>query len=277
MQVFGMPSLDSTPSNTELFPEKAVELDSIQRRNVLLLAVKELLNRFVDLSFTMNQQSKPDKMVEHDHVQEYAKEVLSLGLLLMEFVDSIREGDGERIICCWRVFFPIFKATNRTNYSIEAFILLAQHDFIFTPRMKQQLVWERTVNVHGRPAKNIPCDLYMEHLNRECKGTIGSLGPNVSSVNAVIRIGKSVGELMKITTQYDSISELNPESGKHSKRSTASDLMKIIEQLEESSVFQSQSGRKHDHFPNFLVNSTRQLDSKKLQVWMNAQLHELLD
>ena len=65
------------------------------------------------------------------------------------------------------------------------------------------------VNVHGHPGKDIPCDLYMEHLNRECKGTTGSLGPNVSSVNAVARIGKSVGELMKITILYDSSSELN--------------------------------------------------------------------
>ena len=73
-----MSSLDSTPSNTELFLEKAVELDSIQRRNVLLLAVKELLNRFVDLSFTRNLQSTPDKTVKHEYVQEYAKEVLSL-------------------------------------------------------------------------------------------------------------------------------------------------------------------------------------------------------
>lgn len=105
-------------------------------------------------------------------------------------------------------FFLISKATNRSNYSIEAFI---QHDFIFTPRTKQQLIWERTVhvNVHGRPGKDIPCDLYMEHLNRECKGTIGSLGPNASSVNAVARIGKSVGELMKITILYDSSSKLN--------------------------------------------------------------------
>ena len=144
-----------------------------------------------------------------------------MGLLLIEFADSIREGDGERIICCWRVFFPIFKATNQTNYSIDAFILVAQHDFIFTPRMKQQLVWEPTVNVHGRLGKNIPCDLYMEHLNRECKGTIGSLGPNASSVNAVARIGKIVGELMKITTQYDSISELNPESGSAQQHQTS--------------------------------------------------------
>ena len=75
-----------------------MKIDSIKKPSVLLLAVKELSNRFVDLSFTMNPQSKPDKTVKHDHVQEYAKEVLSMGLLLMEFVDSIQEGDGERII-----------------------------------------------------------------------------------------------------------------------------------------------------------------------------------
>ena len=116
------------------------------------------------------------------------------------------------------------------------------------------MVWKRTVNVHGRPGKkNIPCDLYMEHLIRECKDTIGSLGPNVSSVNVVAWVGKSVGELMTITTQYDSISELNPESGKHLKRSIALDLMTIIEQLKEPSIFQLQSGRKHNHFPKFLV------------------------
>ena len=51
------------------------------------------------------------------------------------------------------MFFLIVKATDRTNYSIEAFILFFQHDFIFTQRMKQQLVWKRTVNVQGHPGK----------------------------------------------------------------------------------------------------------------------------
>ena len=239
-----------------------------------MLGVHELLNKFVDISFPTTPP-KPHNTT--DHIQEYAREVLSMGLLLMEFVDSIREGDGQRILRCSRVFLPIFKATNRTNYSIETFNLLAQHDFVFTPRMKQQLMWERTVNVHGRPGKNIPCDLYMEHLNRECKGAMGSLGPNVSSVESVARIGRSIGELMKVTTQYDSSNGLKPESGKHSKRSAAADLSKILEQLESSHVFQYVPDRKHMHFPKFGVNCTRQLDRQKLQVWMNSQLRELFE
>ena len=53
-------------------------------------------DEFVDLSYPMAAK-KGD-----NHVRAYAKEVLSLGLLLMEFVDGVREADGERIIRCWK-------------------------------------------------------------------------------------------------------------------------------------------------------------------------------
>ena len=42
-----------------------------------------------------------------DSVQEYAKETLSLGLLLFEFKDGIREGDGNRVLRCWKKIFAL--------------------------------------------------------------------------------------------------------------------------------------------------------------------------
>ena len=33
-----------------------------------------------------------------DYVQEYAKEALSLGLLLLQFKDVVHEGDGVRVL-----------------------------------------------------------------------------------------------------------------------------------------------------------------------------------
>ena len=92
---------------------------------------------------------------------------MSLGLLLMEFTDGIREGDGNRNIRCWRYFLPIL-------YSVEAFVLLSQYKFLFTPRMAAQLKWSRTINTHGRIGKNISCDLHMEHSNRDVKTSICS-------------------------------------------------------------------------------------------------------
>ena len=110
----------------------------------------------------------------------YARETLTLGLLLMELNDAVREGDGHRIIRCWRFFLLLFKASNRKNYSIEAFTLLCQFHFIFSERMKQQLVWSCTVDIHGRPGKNVSMDLHMEHLNRECKASMAGLGANIT-------------------------------------------------------------------------------------------------
>ena len=48
-----------------------------------------------------------------------------------------------------------------------------------TPRMKQQLTWERTINVHRKSSQNISMDLHMEHINRECKQAMGVLGSNI--------------------------------------------------------------------------------------------------
>ncbi len=145
--------------------------------------------------------------------------MISLGLLLMEFTDAIREGDGTRIIRCWRYFLLLFKASDRKNYAIEAFTLLAQHKYLFSPRMAKQLQWSRTVNVHGRPGKNIPADLHMEHLNRVCKDAISGLGSNITD-NSIQRVGRCLGRLEGILQHYDKDNGVKEVSGRHSIRST---------------------------------------------------------
>lgn len=82
--------------------------------------------RFVDLSLTFSVTSEECRQVYTAH--EYAKEVLGLGLLLFELNDAVREGDAEQIIRCWRFFFPLFRASNKTNYILEAFTSLAQEN-----------------------------------------------------------------------------------------------------------------------------------------------------
>lgn len=77
-----------------------------------------------------------------------------------------REFSGAGGLCC------------RKNYAIEAFTLLSQYHFLYSKRQAQQLLWGRFVNTHGLPARNIPCDLYMEHLNRVCKDAVNGLHAN---------------------------------------------------------------------------------------------------
>ena len=65
-----------------------------------------------------------------------------------------------------------------------------------------QLTWSRTVNTHGLPGRNIPCELHMEYLNRAAKESLCGLGSNITD-NAVKRVGKSIGEKIKIIDHFD--------------------------------------------------------------------------
>ena len=194
----------------------------------------------------------------------------------MEFTDAIREGDGIRILRCWRYFLPTFKSTKLTNYSIEAFTMLAQYQLFYTPRMQQQLMWSHTVNTRGLPGHNLPCDLHMEHINRECKKAMQTLGPNVIRETSVTSVRKSVGELMTVTSHYDRVHGIKQESGRRSGQSIATDLEKILKQIhKEERVFHSTQGQQHAHFHMFTNNSVHKLDKHKLIEWMNVQLQKL--
>ncbi len=222
MEAFGMASIEDNPSSL-LFPGGCADLDPRLRRDMLIRGIKKVLDPLVDVSFPT-----PATAPESYHVHAYAREVLSLGLLYLKFSDAIREGDGDRILRCWRYFLPLFKATNRTNYSVEEFTMLAQCEFIFTPRMIQQLLWSRTVNTQGRPGKNIPCDLHTEHINRDCKKAIGSVGPNVTQESSITHVGRSNGELSKLTSTFERSNGVPQESGRHTRRSVAKDMEKVL-------------------------------------------------
>ena len=93
MTVFEISSVDDTPTES-LFPRGCTELNPKQWWNIMKLAVRKVVDEFADVNYPTAAKK------DDDHVQAYTKEVLSLGLLLMEFGDSVREACGERICRC---------------------------------------------------------------------------------------------------------------------------------------------------------------------------------
>ena len=274
MTLFKMESLTDVPDKS-FFPEGSSDLDSLQRRNIFMLATLHLVEKHIDL---LVPDKKPKKFVStesYDGVLQYAQETLTLGLLLMEFNDAIRKGDGGRIMRCWKFFLPIFKSGKRTNYSIEAFTLLAQYHYLFSPRMAAQLAWSRTINTHGRPGKNIPCDLHLEHLNRQVKSALGGLCSNVTD-QSVTRIGKSIGVLSEVSHHFDATNRVPTPSTYHTSRPKVKDIKMIVEQLKGSKVFEFQKHRQHRHFKNFTRNPCTATNKVELNNWMTEQMKKLL-
>lgn len=56
----------------------------------------------------------------NDKVYNYARVLCHHGSLVMELQDAWREGDGERVMRCWKLALPHFQAMKRTKYSLEA-------------------------------------------------------------------------------------------------------------------------------------------------------------
>jgi L1 cell adhesion molecule like protein len=222
-----MSSIDEIPSSTVIqSPEDAWMKDDSERKSILMEVATLIVEQNVDLSTTFSDSQSSNLAKQYpatDSVYAYSCEVLSLGLLFLEFKDSIRQADGDRDFIVRKYFLLSFKATKRTNYSIEAFTLLSQYHLILAPHLAEQLKWSRFINTQSLLGHNISCDLHMEHLNRQAKIAIDGLGANKSQ-KAIQRTGKAIGTLTSALDKFDMANSVAGVSGHHSVRSSEKDL-----------------------------------------------------
>ena len=96
----------------------------------LVTAICDFIEVPVELSTKRTKSKCRPKL---DCVHEYAKEALILGMIFLEFKDGIREGDGSRVLRCWKYFLLLFRGSGHTNYSLEALSLLTQYYYTLPP------------------------------------------------------------------------------------------------------------------------------------------------
>ena len=201
-----------------------------------------------------------------DDVTNYATDVISLGLFYFNYKDAIKEGDGERVKTCWKYLLPIFKASDKRNYSGEVLRML--YSYTLSPRQAQQLLYSRFVNVHGQQGRNIAADLHMEHLNRACRDAIRGLGANKPE-KSITRIGKAIGPLMKVTSNNDT-SVLDKEAKPSKRKMVSSDRdMKMImnELIGRAAVFE-EPNRQYKHCCGLQKSIFHKMNHKVFEEWI---------
>ena len=276
MELLGMNSLASVPSSDLIAEDYWVE-SAEQRHTSLMTVCEALVSKFINFKFlaTRERQPKPKQKQSKDKVFEYACHVLSLGLFYIEFLDTIREGDGTRLQRCWRYLLPLFKATNRKNYALEALYMLYQCQYVLSPRLSHQLLWSRFINTRGRRGHNIPCDLFNEHLNRLVKEAVGNLRANQTG-KATVRVSWAIGTLHPVIEQFDQVNSLPTLSGAHFKPKADKDRNLLLEEIDQREhVFRVKpAGRKHKTFPH--VKPLLQHKPKVLMKWMNGHIKKMI-
>ena len=127
-----MKSVDELPTNSALpRADEMWTMTADERKECLKQLCERVSDRFVAFSY-----NAPVTVVSGgDRVFQYSVQLLKLGLFYHEFADAIREGDGNRVLRCWKYMLPIFSASGSRNYACEAANLLIQHSYS-APRHK---------------------------------------------------------------------------------------------------------------------------------------------
>ena len=226
-------------ANAILCGAEATDVDSLS---------KNIVDQFVRINAPSASPPLDDCT---DKVCLYAMEVLTLGLLWHNFHDSIREGDGDRILRMWKCNLLAFKAAKRKNYNIEALNLILQTNHVLSPREAAQVKWCRTVNTTGYKGHNIPMDLHLEHLNRRLKTTLQNMGSNVSN-SSVKLAAEAVGVVNNICHSFEKQnSSCKSNTDSHTCPSFVKDYQLILNVLDEQKVFvPNTTGRQHNTFKN---------------------------
>ena len=209
-----------------------------------------------------------------DDVFNYCTARLNLGLLIRNADDAVKEGDGERIIRCWKLFMLFYKAFGHHKYAYAAFSLQSKVSAIFTQAQAEQLVWNRTVNRKGGRGKNISCDLRLEQLNCTTKELLYNLGVNLEEASAK-RESLAVGFLEKMLERAQEESHTTSPSGHHKAKKKEDDMKQLVQNLVSKRIFEFTNGRKNEQFKDFNRNILAKLDASSLSSWLSDHLKQL--
>ena len=211
--------------------------------NSVLELAKSIVNKFIRLP---NMTDTPVAECD-DGVYVYATELLSLSLLWHGFHDAIKEADGDRILRYWKFLYIVFKTTSHRNYAKEALNVLMQYNYTMSERQKSQLIWSRCINTRGYAGANIPCDLYMEHLNRRLKTAIRSMGANVKPTT-IVKNGRALASIHHVCQVFEEETTGHSHSNRHRFPSFGKDFYRVLNVIDEENVFVKISGRKYPSF-----------------------------
>ncbi|XP_028410550.1 uncharacterized protein LOC114533248 [Dendronephthya gigantea] len=227
----------------------------------------------VKQSVTVDTTSDEDQ----DDMFSYQKALLEYGMLILNFWDAISEGDGERIMRCWRFFLLYLRTEGQSaaKYSLEGLYLMCQANALLSQQAAHRLIWNRSVKNKDGPGGNIPLDLQLEFFNRIMKAAVKNLGPNASK-SSLNRISHSMGVTNVLMRQFEHELSVYRRSGKHITTSSNNDLRKVVKELLSERAFHVTPGRKYHHFKNMKQSLLHGLDLQKLFSWINEHKKNLV-
>lgn len=170
----------------------------------------------------------PDDSKE-DYQYNYHSAKLTFGLILMEFNDAIKEGDGNRLFDLYKLALLLYKNHGHFKYTYAVLLYLVKCISILPQQQALSCKWNRFYNSSGLRGKKISLDLKKEQQNRVLKSMWRALGPNLDERNAE----RTAGTLEAVELIYQSIDRdcLNDKPGTRTSTKDDEAVHQIVKDL----------------------------------------------
>ena len=171
---------------------------------------------------------------------------------------------------CYKVALLYFKAFGHHKYAFSVINLLC--NIKFDENESNELMWERFINNHGIPGKNISMDLHLEHLNNFLKDLLKNLRNNMNETNAE-RISKAMNNIKALVDKTEvSLGIKKSTSGSNKGPHNESVKLLVTELLKENPFTSTKKGYKG--FENFTGQLLVKLDSTNFLKWAKKRITE---
>lgn len=195
-----------------------------------------------------------------DDLMSYSTNYLHWFLQLMELDDTAKEGDHQRLIvnAKFNLFF-FYSHSTLSKYFVENLDFLLKVEHLLSPAMRRRVLEGSFVNVRGGVGNNVEADLAQEHSVRNRKDMIRQLGSNKTN-KAMLRLTNAADAVATLVTNLDRALGIRPAGGRHTKRDSQADALKIQDILTQCKPFSYTQGRQCTGFagvkasPLFKIN-----------------------
>ena len=229
-------------------------------------------NKHPDLKLSPLETEDQSTSSSEDFLFNYHRSKLVMGLILFEFDDAIKEGDGGRLHDLYKFILLVYKVNGKTKYSYVILLYLVKLAGLLSEKGSHDLKWNRFFNRHGGRGKNIPLDLRMEQLNKIVKSMWKSLGSNINESSAE-RVANTVEPVELIIDRIDKDCQKKTCAGRRTEGNPTIAVEQIAKDLVKIDAFHFQPGRLgHPTFLAFPSNLLKQLDYRDLHTWMKEHI-----
>lgn len=214
---------------------------------------------------------------ENDDMYNYQLSFLEYAMIIINFFDAIKEGDGKRVIRCWKFQLPYLKNDSGSpKYALEALNVFLQIHGLLSAQESHSLIWNRFHCSKSGRGHNIPLDLSLEFVNCLLKEVVRKLGPNATNTHAVDRYCKAVDITKPVLENFDRQCSITSRSGKHSHTSVTDDLQKILQELVEQQAFTFTPGRRYYHYSNCKSSILQDFNIQDMFNWIDKHKKNIL-